>query len=133
MKTINTYLTERLKINSDTKIQTEEERILVFPLYLNEYNQISNLIKGKKGCLELENDDGFSIFIIPNEFINILCNNIQSYKFSNKIYAYELPNNKSNKEIENEWKTIVCNNGMYEIKQYLKNFNELNYEELSKL
>ena len=75
MKNLNQFISERLKISKDIKI-SKFNRYLVFPYDWNEWNIIHRFIKDKDSCKEINIIDGNTLFIINEEFIDNLINEL---------------------------------------------------------
>ena len=124
MINLNKFITERLKINSDTKLSSNEESNKEFYLIFFHKKQEKDIPLSKfedgKNCIKFVNNDMYRILYVVSPLILDKVIKALNQKYDNS-YLYK-SSNMTLKDIDSSWKKVK---GLDDYVDYFKKFTEI--------
>lgn len=118
MINLNNFILERLKLNSDTKIE-KEYQLIVYSISYSEQMSL-NEFEDEKECIGILNDYGCKLFIVSSTIINDVKKRIRHR--NSYVDFYELPDHMSIKDIRDTWKDVQS---LSDINHFFEKFTKI--------
>jgi len=118
MINLNNFILERLKLNSDTKIE-KEYQLIVYSRTYSEQKALEEF-EDEKECIGILSGYDWKLFIVSSRIINDVKKRIRHR--NSYVDFYKLPDNMSIKDIRDTWKNV---RSLSDIIHFFEKFTEI--------